>query len=197
MNTNPQQEHVNLFFNANGEHKIAKVDNPDVDFKHYIMRQNEGLLEKNRELLLENKRLEDSRDEMEDELMTSDKRLKNTKEFLKNFRFINDNLVQIMDHNKNTMKKFQFRGIMVALRIGLMISVFLTFLFLFFGIINFFGTIFFLGITGMEGYFLTSFIQSYHNHKLENDKFVRLKLKEIEELKKTMDIISEFVDNAL
>ena len=195
MNSNPQQEHVNLFFNA--DHKIAKVDNPDVDFKHYIMRQNEGLLEKNRELILENKRLEDAKEETEEELMTSDKRLKNTKEFLKNFRFINDNLVQIVDHNKNTIKKFQFSGIIVALRIGSSLAILFALLFLFFGIINFFSAIFFTIVTCLKAYFLIGFIQTYQEHKKENDKFIKLKLKEIAELKKTMDIISEFVDNAL
>ena len=194
MNKNPQ-EHVNLFFNA--DNKIAKVDNPDVDYKNYLIRQNQSLLEKNRELILENKRLEEARDEIEDELMTSDKRLKNTKDYLKNFRFINENLTDIVDNDRNLMKKFQFTGMMVAFKIGTALTIFFSLIFLYFGLMNFFSSMFFLIITIMEAYFLISFFDTYQEYKTNNDKYIKLKLKEIEKLKKTMDIVSEFIDNAL
>ena len=196
MKTNPQHEHVNLFFNADS--KIAKVDgNSDVGYKNYLIGQNQGLLEKNRELIIENKRIESLRDEMEDELLTIEKRFRNTKEFLKNFRFINESLVSITEKNKATMKKFQFAGIMVALRIGTIVAVVMALLFLFFGIINFFSALFFSLFTIAKTYFLLNFIATYQDHKNDNDKFIKLKLKEIDELKKTMDIVSEFIDNAL
>ena len=191
-------ETVQLFFN--GHDKVIDSNHKSVDnvYKDYIIQQNKNLMKENKKLVEERIETEKKYEEMEEEAYTTEKRFKNTKDYLKNFRFINENLESIQIESCKIMKGINFPHLMNELR--LLIGIFSLFLCL----CSIFGLNQWWVVIPIHGGYLYLMNEisiknlkeldkrktNYLNYKKEKDL-------EIKKMKKTMDIISEFIDNAL
>lgn len=193
-------ETVQLFFNGN-EKVINDKESKDNVYKEYILVQNTNLLEENKKLLVEKNDVEKKYEELEDETETAEKRLSNTKHYLKNFRFINENLDNVLSEYQKFSKDMHIKNLVNEFRLllGCFSFVMLLTSFLFAN-----WTLFILFVCMHSGflYLIHELMYLPHLWELETRrknilKFQKEKEKEIKQMKKTMDIVSEFIDNAL
>ena len=190
-------EKVNLFFNERVIQAPVEVSKEDEVYKNYIIKQNNNLWTENKKITNEKLEVDKKYEELEEESETNEKRLMNTKVFLKNFRFINDALSQIVIQYERNNKDLHIKFLINYFRLILG----LTNLFIILGI--FFGFTYFLLIPlqivftcGFHEFFVPH-LQTIEEKRIKTRKLQLEKNKEIKELTKTMDIVSEFIDNGL
>lgn len=193
-----QPETVQLFFNGGDKSNIeSKLIDKNV-YKDYIIQQNQILLKDNKNITKEINDLKKEYEELEDESMTIEKRFKNTKDYLKNFRFINDNLEKSNQEIIKFMKNLNPNKFLLELR--MIISLFSLFICLSI-ILGFNQWWLILPLNGGYLYLFNNHICNEINSLLKKkNTCIRLNKDcelENKKMKKTMDIISEFIDNAL
>lgn len=194
----PHPDRVNLIFNERiVETPSSDKEKPTEIYKNYIIKQNNNLWIENKKLTEEKFNSDNKYEEIEEESLTFDKRLQNTKNFLKNFRFINDALSVTIDKYEKYNKELHINVLINYFRFILgLFSIFII-LFMFFEFNKWLFIPLHIGfITGFHQFFIPLL------KVIEQKQFELVKLKqdkdyEIKEMTKTMDIISEFIDNAL
>lgn len=195
---NQPSERVNLFFGNDGliQQPQSKSEDDNI-YKDYVIKQNNRLWSENKKLTTENLELNQKYEELEEESEQTEKRLRNTKEFLKNFRFINDSLEKVSNAYEKINKDLNIYAMITYFRLILGLSSLLMVLLILFTFSKWiliplqFGFVY-----GFHEFFVP------HLQNIEQKRKTMLKLKtdkdkEIKEMTKTMDIISEFIDNAL
>lgn len=194
-------ETVQLFFNGNTDKPLNSNENKDNVYKNYIIKQNTNLLNENKKVLIEMQKMEQKYEEMEDEVTETEKRLNNTKNYLKNFRFISKNNSRIIDEYNKFHKDMHIDHIINTYR--LMIVCFSVVMMVFY--VAFLSWTLFFSLMILHSFFIyvmdeVVFIPQLkkilHREKLVVDLEKQIK-KENKSMEKTMDIISEFIDNAL
>ena len=194
-NNNPNP---NLQFFLNPNDKMIEPNNPDKVYENYVITQNRTLLKENKKLNGDNKDLEQKYVEMEEESGGYDRRLSTTKNYLKNFWFMNDALETTVVEYTKLSKELNIKYLIYEFRLIL-----ITFS-LFVSLCSVFGfNQWWLLIPLHLGYVYTFhqfFVDQLMKIEQKRKNILLLKKekdKEIKELKKSMDIISEFIDNAL
>ena len=191
-------ETVQLFFNGNSEKVIEQSKDKDIVFKNYIIRQNQNLLKDNKKLERERVDIEHKMEEVEEENDSIEKRFQNTKVYLKNFRFINECHEKIAKQFDKFSKELHTNKLIKEFRL------FLGTFSLFIILCSVFGfTQWWVMIPLHAGYaygfheFFVPDLKSIEQKRKHVLDFRKEQEKEIKDLTKTMDIVSEFIDNAL
>ena len=198
MQSQPHPERVNLIFNERiVETPVSEVEKPTEIYKNYIIKQNNNLWTENKKLTEEKFNLDKKYEELEEESDTAEKRLRNTKNFLKNFRFINDALEIAVNKYEKFNKDLHINVLINYFRLILGLFGIFVVLFIFFGFNKWFFIPLQVGfVTGFHEFFIP-LLKNIEKKQLELIKLKKEKDTEIKEMTKTMDIISEFIDNAL
>lgn len=199
----PQQsETVQLFFNGNNDKFIeTKSSNKDDVYKNYIIKQNTNLLSENKKLEKEKLESEQKYQELEEETETTEKRLRNTKDYLKNFRFINDGLEFIIKKYTEFEKSLSITGLINELRV-LIGSFTVVMIIMYILMVGWISAITFTCLHFGLCYVLheMTLVPKLENIELNRKNVLEIKKvkeKEIKNMRQTMDIISEFIDNGL
>ena len=196
FSSKPNSEKMNVFFNERVIEAPMKAKEDEV-YKNYIIKQNNNIYTENKKLISEKFEIEKKYEELEEEHDTTEKRFNNTKNFLKSFRFINDALSKIVVQYEKNNKDLHMKSLINYFRLILG----LTNLFLMLGIL--FGFSYFLLIPlqivftcGFHEFFVP-YLTTIEQKRISMNKLKLIKDNEVKEMNKTMDIISEFIDNAL
>ena len=191
------QETVQLFFNGNNSERPSE-NNQEV-YKNYILKQNSNLMSENKQLEKKYSDLEKKYTDLEEESGIIDKRLNNTKNYLKNFRFINESLEKVNKKFNNFNDKLRINHMVNELRIFFgslsIIMIILNFMFS-----TWMGCLTMLSIYCGFIYIIheLTFIPNMKNIEVNRKKvleFKKIKDRDIQDMKRTMDIISTFVDD--
>lgn len=195
-------ETVQLFFNGNNE----KIQNNSEEkhnnvYKDYIITQNTNLLKENKKLVIDNLDLNNKYQEMEEEVTQTEKRLHNTKNYLKNFRFINKNVDKLSSEYNKFVKTISTDHLINILRLLLVCFAVIMIVF-YVAFTNWTLAITFTILHSLFLYIIDKVVYVPQLNKIENHKnlvidFEKQIKKENKAMEKTMDIISEFIDNAL
>lgn len=192
------QETVQLFFNGNAEKNQDKTTDKNLIYKHYIIKQNTNLLSENKKLERERNDMEKKVEEIEEECETTEKRFNNTKHYLRNFRFINE------CHEKVGNKFDKFSKDLLIDRLINEFRLFLGTFGVFIILCCLFGlTQWWVMIPLHAGYaygfheFFVPHLKTIEQKRKQVLLFKKEQEREVKGMTKTMDIISEFIDNAL
>jgi hypothetical protein len=188
-------ETVQLFFNGNTDNK-EKNENI---YKDYIITQNNNLLTENKKLTKDMLEWKKKYDELDDENDTMEKRLRNTKHYLKNFRFINEALEYTTKKFCDFTNDIKINYFINELKI-LIASFSFIMVVLYFLLTNWITFITFVTLHVTFGYILYEWtiLPQLKAIKIKQKDIMRIKREkenEIKDMKKTMDIISTFVDD--
>lgn len=195
---NLTNEKVNLFFNERIVENIPVTDHKEDEvYKNYIIKQNNTLWADNKRIVAEKNEIEKKYEELEEENESNDKRLNNTKNFLKSFRTINEALSKVVVQYERNNKDLNMKFLINYFRLILGLSN--LFLILLMG----FGFSYYLLIP-LQIVFVCAFHEFFvpHLKTIEQKRIQVNKLKlekdnEVKEMNRTMDIVSEFIDNGL
>lgn len=194
----PTNEKVNLFFNERIiEAPTTTSPKEDDVYKNYIIKQNNNLWEENKKVESEKLELEKKYEELEEENESNDKRLNNTKNFLKSFRTINDSLSKVVTQYERNNKDLHIKFLINYFRLILGLSNLFIVLLMGFGFSYYF--LIPLQIVFVAGFheFFVPHLMTIEQKRVSMNKLKLEKDKEVKEMTRTMDIVSEFIDNGL
>ena len=193
------REGVNLTFNERfvEQQPLSVIKNDENVYKNYVINQNLDLQTENKKIILEKVDLERKIEELEEESDTSDKRLINTKEFLKSYRFMNDALSKSVNEYEKFNNEYNINSILMYFRLFLGSFCILNIACIFFELTYF--ILIPLQIVFVTGFheFFVPYLKNIEQKRIKISKIKLEKDKEVEEMVRTMDIVSEFIDNGL
>ena len=185
---------VQLFFNGNKD-KDYEINKQDDLYKNYIIKQNQNFLKDNKKLLIEISDLKKKIEEEEEINDTTSSRIKRSKEYLKSYRDLNISLEKMNKNYYKFIKNLNFTKLIYFSHICIGV-LFLSILMC--NIFNFSQWWIFLLLTGFSTLYMNFFIPYFTNIKEKINYCLKIKINEdleMSKLKRSMDIITEVIDN--